>query len=294
MAIRTIENEFIRVSIKDKGAEWCSFQSVKTGKEYLWQADPAFWGRHAPILFPIIGEVANGEIHIGDNTYKLGRHGFVRDYDFEVAEQGTDFVKFRLTSNDDTRMLFPFEFALEVTYRLDAKNVAITYDVHNLQQAEIYFSIGAHPAMAVPLAPGEARSAYTLRFNQAEYAETQLLNDKGLRTTTRKVVLQNETDLPIIDTLFDEDALIFKGLKSNQVSLIDGNGKVVWTFDFTGFPYLGIWSKNRQAPFVCIEPWFGVADPVDPPHAFQDKEGILRLQSDRTFSCTHAVTLHEA
>ena len=288
----TIQNEWIQVGVNTIGAEWASLQSTKSGKEFLWQADPQFWGRHSSILFPIIGSIANDEAHIDGHTYHLKRHGFARNTPFTVQEHQSEMVKFYMQSNDETRQSFPFEFGLEVTYQLSENTIAIKYRVINLQNTPIYFSLGGHPAFNVPIHEGAARSDYQLVFNEAEYAETELLNDDGLRTTTKKVVLQEDQVLPIFDHLFDEDALIFRGLRSNEVSLVGPDGEKVWTFDFTNFPYLGIWSKNRVSPFVCIEPWYGVADPVHPPHDFQDKEGIVKLSPDRDFICEHKVTLH--
>ena len=293
MTTYTIANEYISLAAKTIGAEWCSLKAVKTGKEYMWQADPTYWGRHSCILFPIIGAVKDHEIEIGGQRYAMKKHGLVRDLPFEMVQQTRDSVTFLFRSNDQTRPFFPFEFSLEAHYSLSAYTASVRYTVNNEQNSEMYFSLGGHPAFNCPLYSGEKRSDYSLVFNRAEDAETQLLDSNGLRTSTRKVVLQHSDTISITDHLFDEDALIFHNLRSNEVSLVNAKGQKMWTFDFTGFTHLGIWSKNQQSPYVCIEPWFGWADPVDPPASFKDKEGIVKLASGKSLVCTHQFTLHD-
>jgi len=286
-----LENEVLKIGVKQKGAELASIIKKETDKEYMWQADPTFWGRHSCILFPIIGKLHDGNYKIKGETYELGQHGFVRDRPFSLTEQKDNCLKCRYESTEEDTKLYPFAFAINMVYSLEANILAITYEVENLSEERISFALGGHPAFNCPLNEGEKRSDYALRFDVVEKAESYLLNEKGLFDGSTKQVFNGTTDLKITDELFDEDALVFKSLQSSKVSLINKEENAVLIFDFTGFPYLGIWSKNRQSPYVCIEPWFGIADNEGGQDDFFAKEGNQTLQAGETFSCTHRVTI---
>ncbi len=289
----TIQNEHLTVAIKAKGAELASIKSKTTGIEYIWQADPTFWGRHSPILFPIIGEASDGYILIDGKNYALSRHGFLREMVFGVVHQESDRIVFATQANENTLKIYPYAFEFQTIYELKGSQLSVSYRFVNIDQGTIYFSVGGHPAFNCPLLPGEKRSDYALVFNENETAYTQLLNDKGLRNGERRLVLANENTIQITDELFDNDALIFHNLSSDRVSLVNTKTeKTILSFDFKGFPYLGIWSKNRQSPYVCIEPWFGIADTTGPKQPFQEKEGVLPLEAGEQFECTHRIQIH--
>ncbi len=288
----TIQNDYLRASVKQSGAEFSSLQSLQTGREYLWQADPKFWGRHSSILFPVIGALAHQQYQYEGQTYTLNRHGFARNAHFELASQSSDSLVFTLNANEETKAVYPFDFQLKARYLLSGAELSIHYFVHNLDQKNIYFSLGAHPAFNCPLKAGEKRSDYSLVFEQTEVAYTQKLDKNGLRNGQTALVMDQTNVLPIRDDLFDDDALILSDLTSSKVALVNGDQEKVLTFDFSGFSYLGIWAPNSEAPFVCIEPWYGVADPVDPTGSIADKEGILVLESGATFECVHRIEIH--
>ncbi len=288
----TIQNDHLKVSVKQTGAEFSSLQSLKNGQEYLWQADPRFWGRHSSLLFPIIGELAQKQYRYQGKSYTLNRHGFARNARFELESKSPDRLAFVLNANEETKAHYPFEFQLKAQYLLEGSELSIHYLVHNSDQNTMYFSVGAHPAFNCPLKAGEKRSDYSLVFEQVEQAYTQKLDENGLRNGQTDLVLDQTKILPIQDDLFDEDALILSGLSSEKVALVNGEREKVLTFDFSGFPYLGIWSPNSEAPFVCIEPWFGVADPAGPSGSVEEKEGILALDPGTTFECVHRVEIH--
>ena len=287
----TIQNEYLKVSVKQTGAEFSSLQSLKSGREYLWQADPRFWGRHSSLLFPIIGELAQKQYHYEGKDYPLGRHGFARNAPFELESESPESLVLVLDADEATRAVYPFDFQLKVHYLLEGRELSIHYLVHNSDQKDIYFSLGAHPAFNCPLVAGEKRSDYSLVFDRVEKAYTQKLDENGLRTGRTELVLDQTNVLRITDDLFDEDALILSNLSSQKVALVNGEQEKLLTFDFSGFPYLGIWSPNSEAPFVCIEPWFGVADPVGPSGSIVRKEGIVTLEPGAIFECVHRVEI---
>lgn len=287
MKISSIQNDQLSVSIKHHGAELCSLKKGET--EYMWQADSKHWGRHAPVLFPIIGELKGGKFTFESQPYDMKRHGLARNLPFELIEETEDKLIFSLKSNVSTLENYPFEFELQISYTLVENEVVVGYKVINPSEATIYFSIGGHPAFNVPLHKGEERSDYQLVFNQKENASTQRLTD-GLRNGVTEQILANKNVLPITDDLFEKDALVFKYLNSTTVSIQKGEQRIL-TFDFKGFPYLGIWSSSKDAPFVCIEPWLGVADHIAHNQDITTKEGIIELDGNNTFEHSYRIIL---
>ena len=286
----TLQNENLLVEVKKKGAELARIYSKEHGIEYLWEADPSYWGRHSSILYPIVGRVYNDEYQYDGKSYQMKQHGLARNLSFDLVQSEAERLELLLKSGEDTMQQYPFAFNFRAQYHLHEKEVSITYLIENPSENTAFFSVGAHPAFRCPVLPGEHRSDYKLVFNQPEHAERQLL-EGGFRTGAGKLALENTSSLDITDQLFDEDALIFQGLRSHQVSLENKAGQRFWTFDFSGFPYLGIWSKNTESALVCIEPWFGVADQQGGYDDLRDKEGILALEAGKTFQCTHKVKI---
>ncbi|MEM9886169.1 MAG: aldose 1-epimerase family protein [Bacteroidota bacterium] len=286
-----IENKYLRVGIQEKGAELSSIVHLATGQEYMWEADPEFWGHHSSILFPIIGKVKNDQIHLEGKSYSIKQHGFARNETFDILDINKDRICFQLLYTTEGQEDYPYRYELQATYELEESAVHITYKVLHHGPQEMYFSIGAHPAFKCPLKAGEKRSDYQLVFEKEEVAHRHFI-EGGLRTGETQLVLNQEKVLPIDDHLFDKDALIFKDLASNTVSLIHKSGRKVLDFGFGGFPYLGIWSRNEFAPFVCIEPWFGVADPLDGSNDFKSKEGVLSLAAEAEFECRHSLRIY--
>ena len=286
-----IQNELLQVRANQKGAELANIFSPKKNIEYMWTADPNYWGRHSCILFPIVGKVSNDTYRIGDKTYPLKQHGFARNVDFKLVEHSETKMLFELKSSSESLDIYPYKFRMLVGYELLENQLKITYSVENADAQAIYFSIGGHPGFNCPLLPDEKRSDYSLVFNKKETASRHLL-EGGFFNGKTEVVLNNENRIQITDDLFEKDALVFRNMKSNEVSLENGQGEKVLTFNFEGFPDLGIWSKSSDAPFVCIEPWFGLADTVDADWDFREKDGVIKLEERKIFKCVHTVTIH--
>lgn len=285
-----IQNDFLKVSINHKGAELAHIQDAN-GKEYMWEADPQFWGRHSSILFPYIGKVFNDKYRIGDQIFEGKQHGFARNTLFERVVLDKAETHLQLKYNEETLKAYPYKFCLNVKYVLVKNQIKIIYEVENLDKQTIYFSIGAHPAFKVPLLENETRADYTLEFDKDEWVESLLITDGYLNGNSRDL-FNGKNNFQITDNLFDQDALIFKNMESTKVSLVNKEGKKIWTFDYFDFSYLGIWSKNEKSPFICIEPWMGVADKLNANWDFREKEGIIALEIGKKFECTHTVTIH--
>lgn len=283
-----ISNQFLEASFKASGAEITSLK--KEDSEYIWQGDTAHWNRHAPVLFPFVGKLKDNHFVYQDRPYEVGQHGFARDLEFEVLEHGQEDISFLLKSTVATLRKYPFEFELRISYHLHDSSLITTYQVSNVGSEQMYFSIGGHPAFNCPMTDHEERSDYWLKFDHEENLTAHLLT-AGTFTGETEVIPMKEDKLIITDNLFDKDALVFKGLRSEEVSLESPEGKWL-TFHFKGFPYLGIWSKSNVSPFVCIEPWFGLADNQQHNGDLTTKEGINHLAIGQSFSTSYKVEIH--
>ncbi len=283
-----IGNEFLKAKFQSKGAELISLIKKKTGQEYIWQANPSHWARHTPVLFPFVGRLKNDQYFYEGKNYNMGQHGFARDKEFEIESQSDHSLVFLLKSDEQTLENYPFRFELRLEYILTDQSLITRYHVKNVGTEMMYFSIGGHPAFKCAMTLAGKRSDYHLLFNKEESSDTHLLED-GTFSGETDLVLQGDR-LPITDSLFDRDALVFKDLKSTNVSLVSVDKK--WLkFHFQGFPYLGIWSKNNRSPFVCIEPWFGLADNQNHDGDLTKKEGILKLDPAKTFTCDYKIEI---
>ncbi len=270
-----LDSKILTVKFKQKGAELCSIKSKKTGIEYMWQADPGHWGKHAPVLFPIVGKLKDDTYFFNGKSYQLPQHGFAREMEFDVIDRSVEHIDFALGSSEETKKSYPFDFLLVVAYKLKDNRLTIVYEVENQSKSEMLYSIGGHPAFRVPLQENEQRSDYEIHFGYNEDAATHLIKN-GLQTGESSPILKNEKVLPITDNLFDHDAIVLKGLKSEKISLAKRGKNPFLNFYFYS-PFFGIWSKSPQSPFVCLEPWRGIADSVHHNQQLEDKEGIRKL-----------------
>ncbi len=286
-----IQNKYLSVGINSKGAELASIIQRSTGVEYMWQADPRFWGRHSCILFPVVGQMNNDTIHCSTKPYPMLKHGIVRDLDFQLKEQHPHRAIFMLESNEYTLKYFPFDFRLEAVYSLIENTVHIDYIVHNISTTDMPFCIGAHPAFNCPLFTDEKRNQYSLEWELPEYLESKIINEKGLVTERTKLVFENENSIRIADNLFDEDALIFSNMESSYISIVNMQGKKILNFYFDNFSQFGIWSKNKESPFVCLEPWNGMADSNNFVGELADKEGAINLAKGQSWTCTQSIEI---
>ena len=278
----TLENDFIKVSIRPKGAELTSIYNKQTGIEHLWQADPAVWGWHAPNLFPVVGGCLDNQIIIDEKPYPMERHGFARQSEFTVVEATPTKAVFSLQDNEKTRAVYPYRFDFQVEYQIDNQVLTLVYRVINLENKRMYFSVGSHPAFAVPFLPNEKYEDYYLEFQHEEPLERHMLSTKGYFTGETEPVLTVDRQLPLTADLFNDDALVFKNPDSRSVTIRSRNHDHAVTVSFSAFPYLGIWAKPG-AKFVCIEPWLGCADREGTPVPFEEKEAIQHVEPNGLF-----------
>ena len=278
-----LENHILKVGIHEKGAELFSVFNKKTKLEYIWSGDAAFWGKTSPVLFPIVGALKQNTFSYRSKSYSLPRHGFARDQVFEVESKTIDQVSFRIESNLETLRIFPFSFSLRITYHLKDATLTVGYEIVNEGNGPMLFSLGAHPAFKVPLIEGTSYTDYTLEFNSTESAAAWKISPEGFITGETVPTLQNTSRLALRKELFYGDALVFKNLKSDSISIKSTKHNHGLDFAFAGFPFFGIWAA-KNADFICLEPWCGIADSVDHDQNLSNKEGIQLLTSGKSWT----------
>jgi galactose mutarotase-like enzyme len=264
----TIANDFLQVTILHKGAELCSLKSSDI--EYIWEGNPTFWGKHSPILFPIVGTLKNNSYNFENKEYQMFRHGFARDLNFDLVAKSNTEASFSLKNSESSLLMYPFEFELIITYILDNRKLKIQYDVRNFSNKTMPFSIGAHPAFSLK----NDFQNYSLDFEHEELLECHLLDGDLLSDKTEKIELVDKK-MHLNYNLFENDALVFKHLKSKTIAIAE-LGNPFLRINFSQFPNLGIWTK-KDAPFICLEPWFGFADEIVSSGDLLEKNGIILL-----------------
>ncbi len=298
--MRQLTNGIIDLKVDEHGAELHSIR--KNGVEYLWQGDPTFWGRHSPVLFPIVGSLWNKKMHVEGRTYQMGQHGFARDMDFLLVSQEENSITYRLTSDGETHDKFPWEFQLDITYRLEGQKVIVIWEVTNTSAREMFFQIGAHPAFYYPgfRPESELKGWFTLSKNgkQIEDIDYILIGEKGCADIEKHYPLPLEkTDLPGLGGLaqrldqhsFDNDAFIIEGSQVDTVTLHSPEGQPWLRLHFDA-PLVGLWSPcKNNAPFVCIEPWYGRCDRMGYTGEFKDRDHINRLAPENSFRCEYSI-----
>jgi galactose mutarotase-like enzyme len=291
MAVYIIQNATIQVEIADKGAELQSINHIDTNINYLWNGDPSYWAKKSPVLFPIVGGLKQRTYYYENKAYHLNRHGFARDMLFKVQQPTKQSIAFVLTDSKETLQVFPFRFVFTIKYTINDNSLTVEYNVENVDTKNMYFSLGAHPAFAVPLTKDTVYDDYFLQFNKTENVGIWPLTDDGLLQETSVQFKWENNKIMLHKPLFYHDALVFKNLKSDSIQLRNSKNNHGITMHFPNFPYLGIWAA-KDADFICIEPWCGVADTTSCNQQLANKEGIQLLTPGAKFIRSWDVTIY--
>jgi galactose mutarotase-like enzyme len=278
-----LENEVLRVEVASKGAELQSIVNTVLGIEYLWNGNPAFWVKRSPVLFPIVGALKNNSYTYQGKSYQLPRHGFARDMEFEVDKQSQKEITLLLRSNTETKKNYPFDFEFRIRYLLQGDELSTEYMVNNTGSGILFFSVGGHPAFRLPLTADTQFSDYYLRFEETENLSRWPISKDGLIENQPIPVLEDTNRLKLQKSLFYQDALVFKYPASSEISLVSGKTNHGIQFQMGEFPFLGIWSA-RDADFICLEPWCGIADSVNSNQQLEQKEGMEKMAPGKMFS----------
>ncbi len=290
MALFQISNDKVTIQIDSMGAELRSLKDVVSGKEYMWNADPAYWKRTSPVLFPLVGGLQDGIYRLDGRTYPMGQHGFARDMEFQLKSQTAHEIWFVLESDEETLVKYPYPFVLELGYELTDRTVVVKWRVKNPSKDRMYFAIGGHPAFLCPIEDGTKQTDYKIRFDANEQVLSSSL-EKGLIIDKKMTYRLQDGMLPVTEHLFDGDALVIEENQAHSVALVKPDGKDYLTVTFDA-PLFGIWSPpGKQAPFICIEPWYGRCDRAGYEGEWKDREWMQMLEGGKTFAADYQVTI---
>jgi len=290
--MKILSNKQLEIKINSLGAELSSIIKKDSGKQYMWQADPEYWKRHSPVLFPIVGSLWNNEYRIDGKEYHLSQHGFARDMIFNILDSTENSVFYLLENNNETLQKYPYPFQLKIGYKLTDNRIEVIWEVKNTGENSMYFQIGAHPAFYFPMFdPSEDLKGY-FSFDKNELLTYILIKEKGCVSPDTYHIDMEEGLLPITRHTFDKDALIFEDSQLAKVTLFNKLKQPHLSLFFDA-PVVGLWSPaGKDAPFFCIEPWYGRCDKIDYTGEFKDKDWINHLSPGEIFSASYTIEIY--
>lgn len=288
---KTIENDYLLIEVQEEGAELCSIYNKQNGREYMWDANPDIWGSYSPVLFPIVGRVKDFKYRFQNKEYEIPQHGIVRrNFNCFFSKHTDNSVAVSLKSDEKTKEHYPFDFEFEIEYQLNQDEITVQFKVKNTGYDKMYFSLGGHPAFACPIVEDESLEDYYIEFSENEILDRWPITDQGTISKHPVPYLKEEKRIGLTKDLFDEDALVFKNMKSDKVSLKSFKSNVGIEVEMKDFPYLGLWSKPK-ANFVCIEPWQGIADSEDFNGELTEKEGVISLGKEKVHAASYKICI---
>lgn len=290
--MQTLKNEMLTIQVSEHGAELQSIR--KDDYEYLWQGNPEYWGRRSPVLFPIVGSVWEKCFRVDGKVYDMGQHGFARDMDFELVSAADTEVWYRLESSEKTFAAYPWPFVLEIGYRLEGSSVEVLWKVTNPGDTEMFFQIGAHPAFNYPDYDSETVDRGIVELDRKEGLQRSGFKGKGCVDPQARfpIPLSDDGMLRLKrDTFDDIDTLMLENDQVHKIVFLKNDSSPYLTVTFDA-PVVAIWSPpKRNAPFFCIEPWYGRCDRADFTGEFKDRDWVNNLDPGATFAASYTITL---
>lgn len=279
--IYTIKNEYLSVSVSAQGAELQSIRDAG-GHEYLWQADPTYWGEHAPNLFPYVGRLLGGEYKLDGEIHRMEIHGLALYLPFTLAAHTGDSMTFQLESSSATKAKYPRDFAFRIHYTLEGNRLNVDFEVENRDEKTMYYGLGGHPGFRVPMEEGKAFEDYRLRFPQECHPFRVTFGPNCLRSGTVPYALEENRILSLRHDLFDDDAIVLGDLP-REVTLETESGSRSVTVRYPNMPYLGMWHwPKTDAPYVCLEPWGSLPAREGEIMVFEEQEDLFSLAPGET------------
>lgn len=281
-----VENRFLTVTVTTNGGQIKSVRRKKDGVEHIWQADPAVWGSHGPILFPYVGKIRDGKIEIrGQKIENAPMHGLVRTKEFRLLEQGSDHVTLFVESDEQTLAVFPYHFRLLSDYRLEGQTLSHRLTVENTDNEPFSFGIGYHPGFAIPFDEEHRIEDYELRFSGSE-TPICLDTPAGLLNGKYYKLGNNISTIPIREGLFDPGSHCMIGLSSETLGLYEKGSDRAVVCNIRGFPYCLIWSVEGRPPFVCIEPWHSLPGSLLDGYRWEERKAAAVVGSGERWETT--------
>lgn len=285
-----LENEKLRVEIDSFGAELKSVKDKSTNQEYMWQGDPAYWGRTSPVLFPFVGRLKNDSYLHEGKTYSMKQHGFARDLEHQLISKTSDTIYFKLVTSEETLENFPFSFVLNIGYELKENELNVLWEVsNNSVDKHMHFQIGAHPAFNCPIHGEENKAGYKFYFSGADEIHHHGHTNTGLSVDEDIILPLENNRTTITPDFFDRCTYIVEGHQTNEVGLEDSHGNRIVTLLFD-MPLFALWSpEGKNAPFVCIEPWCGRCDSVDFEGTLKARAFDNSLEAGEKFNTSYTI-----
>lgn len=291
MAIYEIKNEVLTAKINTLGAELVSLVQNETGKEYIWNADPTYWNRRSPILFPFVGCAKNSSYLYEGKQYPASQHGFARDMEFDLNFKEDAEIWLQITQTEETKEVYPFDFTLMLGYVLEDNSLLVKWKVINDGAKDMHFSIGAHPAFLCPNHDGDKQTDCKLRFDCKSGFTYGQINDEGLMVSDSNYLTLDQGEVPIDEHFFDEGVYIIENDQTHAIALVGSNQKAYVTVKFDA-PLVGVWSPvKKNAPFICIEPWYGRCDRADFIGELSEREWSNTLEPQQTFEAFYTISV---
>lgn len=284
-----LENNNLIIETKNNGAELTKIYSKTLKKDFLWNGNSKYWGRHSPILFPIVGRLKDNETIINNKIYNMTQHGFARDMNFNLIEKTQTCLTYKLSSDNETKKYYPYDFDLLISYIIVDSKIDIRWKVLNKGCEDMLFSIGAHPAFNVPFDEKTSIDDYYLKLKSKDGINNYLLDGPFVCSKSK---VENLQSINLNPEIFKNDALIYDNI--NEISITSNKSNISISIEFNNFPFVGIWSPYYKetksiAPFICIEPWYGIADAVNSDKNFKNKLGINRLSPNKIFEASYSI-----
>lgn len=289
----TLKNELLTVTIEDKGAQLCSVKNA-AGQEYIWQADPAIWGRHAPLLFPILGRLQDNAYTVYGETYHIPTHGFGRDSLFAVEQVSDTKVVFTLTDSEETLQVYPFPFLLKVIYELEDEVLKKTCRAENTGDRTMYFEVGGHDGFVAPHAPDQTMADCAILIpGMEEGIRPYGMNEACMLTPKDKLIPLPGGRIPLKPMTYALDTFVLDVPQPRKAILVDRDSKPLVTLEFPDYPYLGIWTADKgETNYVCIEPWTTLPDATFVGRDLTEKAGICSLEAGKSRDVVYTTTFH--
>lgn len=287
----TLHNGVLTAVIDELGAQLCSVKTAD-GTERIWQADPKVWGRHAPLLFPVIGRLKDSRYTLGGKTYEIGSHGFARDSVFTVGSRSDSSVSFVLRESPETLAMWPFPFVLTVTFTLLGSRLIKTCMVENPGGETMYYEIGSHDGFRAALEPGEVMADYAVTIPGVDTLHPYGMDETAMMTPKDREIHLTDGRIDLKPMTYGLDTIVLDEFSTKSVRLVDKSGRARVTLDFDGFPYLGLWTMDMEQDtnYVCLEPWSTLPDAAFVGRGLEDKAGICTLAPGAARTHSYTVT----
>ena len=286
----TLKNEYLTIEVSEYGAELKKLQG-SNGVSYLWCSDPKYWGYSAPFLWPVVGTLRDKETYFDGKLYKLRKHGILRNSEFKLVSKTDNELCFENEYDSETLKEYPFKYRARINYKIDGKCLYTNIEIENLDNKDMPFNIGCHPAFNCPIFEGEKFSDYVVEFEKEEYFDSpHIMPNATLDFSRIDARYRGLKTLNLTKNMFFLDTIINTNVKSKSVKFLNPKGLGL-KFSFDGFKTFAMWTPFNDAPFICLEPWNGYNDLVDSDKDFLKKADLITLKPNDKYKVGNIIEI---